>query len=169
MALPPQYACDIKSVFIHMNDPAWDFDRIHKEEKAEWKKNKTFIHHVWKYMAGQTRYDITANGVHEYIDETKRPHKYLFRRLTILEMEGCRALLTGEVTDAAYREAFRLGLDDIQNLDELDIKEIDRPGERLPMKTLERLKVLVGEQYMYDVGAAIIRASSDLVDTEKKA
>ena len=72
--LPPQHRADARGLFVAATDPAWDFDRCarEREEMAE-RGEDPDQHIVSRYVRGETRYDLAAEGgkVYEYFDETK--------------------------------------------------------------------------------------------------
>jgi hypothetical protein len=87
MARPPQHRADAPIVFIWSKDPAWDFERVNAELKAD-------PEHVVKlYIDGKTRGDITAPDaegrvVTDYLDGTET--RVEMSRLKILDVARFR-------------------------------------------------------------------------------
>ncbi len=167
MSLPPQYNSDAAIVYISKGDLSWKMDVINKE-MDEMENSAT--HPVFKYFMGATRYDIGAEDLAEYIDASENPVKFIVRRLTIVELENCRALSIAGTLDAPRREAFRLCVKQIENLPGIDLDNEQRVAGRLSDKFIEqKFRPVAGKDLMYEVGGAIITASGDLTAEEKKS
>ena len=163
---PPQHKIDAKCVYVPMrhlgrDSEAWDWDRINKEVRS---KKKTEIHPVIQYFTGVTRYDIEAHGVKDYLNEN--PPTFIFRRLKLLEFERVRTRLIMEDPYGAQRLAVQHALEEIQNVD----VKIDNLGKKpLDDDDCEEIADAIGRDTFYEIGQAIIKASGDLADAERKS
>lgn len=163
MALPPIHRIDAPIVFVSPDDDAWDEER-YKQETSEMADGDVAGHPLYRYVAGQTRYDI--GPVREYLREDKRPTRFHLRRLTRLDWGRCRDLMAeGRHTEAAFLAAQR-GLqrvDGVGGLEHLDSGS--RPFSEADMDVIEGK---IGRLMLVKVGQAVIAASADLTDAEGK-
>lgn len=171
---PPQHRSDATPIFVHKDDPAWDHERI-EAEKA--KMDKPEMHPVTRYLGGWGRYDLDARGTvdgqdvsaREYLDESKHPTMFRFRRMTGLEWYEAHAMWKKGATDEAFLRAVYLTLEKIENGPELSA----RPGGRLTAADIDMLTALGHEQepaieLVYLLGEVGYTASMPLTESEKK-
>lgn len=170
MALPVLFRIDVKGAYIPAMDEAWDWDKHEKEEKKNSKKKKKSqdfddLLPMDKYFAGMTRYDISAPGLKDYLDLKKNPAIFRFRRLKFNEHETLKSKEDLGDSREAQRMALMFALEGIDNV---DIK-LDGLGTKiLDIDQVEDLADVIGRETIWEIGRAIIRASGDLRDWEKK-
>lgn len=166
MALPVQFKIDSKCVYVSPHDSAWDIDRFEKEEKKSKKKKKELkeYHPLNLYFSGLTRFDIEM--VKEYLDMSKNPFIFRFRRLKMEEYETVRSRASLGDADGARRLAVMFALEGMENV---PIK-IDGLGSNkiIDIDQIEELSDVIGRETLYSLGEAIIKSSGDLTDYEKK-
>ena len=171
---PPQQRVDAPIIFVHRDDPAWDHARI-EAEKAQ--MEKPAMHPVERYLGGWGRYDIDARATvlgqdvspREYLDESKHPTLFRFKRMAALDWYEARALhMKGAYADAFLRSIH--ALEKIENGPELSAK----PGGRLTLADVQMLTDLGHEQsppieLLFELGEVAYTASMPLTESEKKS
>lgn len=113
--LGPQHDITGDALFVSSSDTAWDSDRVNREV-LDLRKGTRFEergsrvplldddddpahqHVFYRYMYGRTRYDLSAEGIGEYLDQTKRPEIFRLKRLS--GRDRARALRMGQLGDA---------------------------------------------------------------------
>lgn len=155
----PQYRIDAPSVYVPLEDTAWDLERVNKEAK----EMDPEVHPVHEYLAGKTRFDIQAGPVLDYLDMEKGPIMFHFRRLTIEEMEQSSLTTRTQGPQPAARNIFAKAVTKVDNLDG------DFPWGKLTMDHLEKLRGLLGISLIYEVGDACMKASLPVTPLERKA
>ena len=164
--LPPLHRVDAPIQFVHGKDLAWDMDRINAEIDDP---EADGDHPVTLYFAGETRYDLDA-GAREYFKEGAKPLVFHMRRLPDPDWMQVRDMKARGAFSFANEYALRVGLTAVVDGDEnFPLEGPDRKDKRLTEKDVKRLREKFGRQTMNDVGAAVITASDDLFDREKKA
>lgn len=124
---PPAHRADAPIMFVHGDDPAWDRDRVHKEQEALGELAKS--HPVARYMGGWTRYDLDARGTladgtitapRDYIDDSKQPTLWKLRRLSWDQWYEIHPMVekawrNNERPYAAYLKACHYGVERVEN------------------------------------------------------
>lgn len=150
-------------------DTAWDHDRVAYETQVlkgtieadpgrpvpwdEW-----LDHPYVRYHANMARADLGT--VTEYLDEEKVPVRFLLNRLPLVTWTQVRTRLERS-TPEAHIMAIRHGLNGVEGAD----LELASP---LTEVDLQRLRKLVGDDGLDELGRQIICASRELLDHEKK-
>ena len=110
---PPRHRIDAQPILIIGEDDAWDHKRIESEraslaiQRADGKAVDK--HPVDAYLAGDTRYDLGASGVVEYVDMSQA-WQFVLRRLQSTELYAIDAMLARGAKLLAYRQACVQGL-----------------------------------------------------------
>lgn len=194
MAIIPMHRIDHVPTYILKEDSAWNRSKINKEvqelddrykddpldepdaadddyiEKLHEWRNAVIAraHPVDRYHGGYTRYDIEAENIKDYIDMSKSPLLFRFRRLDIEEYEQVRNLIVMNQAAAAYRRAFQMCIKSIDGIPSTaDIKINMRGG--MSIVNLDKLREWLGLDRILEVGQAIVGCSADLTESEKKA
>lgn len=177
MALPTIHNPTTPIIFIARDDTAWDRDRINYElEVIEGERepdqdrpvawDAVEDHPMVRYQLGETRYDLTT--VEQYLDQAEGPVRFHFRRLTRNQRNNLLALQQGGQLYAAYEAAFRLGVETIDGVPNLELQARFKKSKTLGEKDMGRIEQLLGRDIFHEVGEAVLRASQDLTRAEKK-
>jgi len=161
----PLYRIDSPSIYVHPADDAWKSELITDERTKLEEDDPDAWHPFDLYIVGQTRYSL--DEAQKYLDMSKRPTMWYFRRLTMNEYEQLKMRQGFGMEKAAYREAVLMCLNRIDNLGDVQIKKMS-PSDKLADSKIDEIRNLVGMQIIWDVGQAIMKASEDLVVIEKK-
>jgi hypothetical protein len=171
MALPPTHKADHTPVLVLSYDSAWDKERIEYElgvirgdVEADPARPVLYDspsdHPVVRYHAGMSRCDLST--VSEYLDDEKGPVRFTLARLPLAEWGRVRAALERSKPDAQVL-AVRLGLVAIDGAD-VPLSSA-RP---LRDSDLERVRRLVSDAGIEELGSQVIHCSRELFDLEKK-
>lgn len=112
---PPKHRIDAEPRFILAEDDAWDHERINRERadlaarKADGTASRDEKHPVDAYAAGDTRYDLGASGISEYVD-LAQAWQFVLRRLLSTDFYAIDAMLSRGARLLAYRQACVQGL-----------------------------------------------------------
>lgn len=192
----PRHSLDGPHVFIASDDSAWDSERIEREcaeirEAAGWiapndpleamrtdpSRRGPDAHVFWRYWDGLTRFDLSAEGIGDYLDMNKHPEAWVLRPLGLRDVHVARGLdeqgnhkasaaasfLRGCVGLQAPRGEHEVALDALLRA-RADGKGPSRPSEEKVWEAVERIAYEIPEV----VGSAVNRLSRDLTEEEKK-
>jgi len=180
MALPLTHRINHIPVYVPEADPAWDHDRVLKELRwidgseeppegvvCPWQEKED--HPVIRYQTGASRYDLST--VSEYLDMSKKPTKFVLKRLSMKQFEESNALqercppgLYGQAEPRRYR--VKHGLASVEGMEEVWNEKPTVLG--YSDLQIESLRELIGDyEYMY-LGHAIYLAAHPLSPLEKK-
>lgn len=101
MLRPPQHRADALGRYVHALDDAWDRERLDAE--AARGDGHPFV----RYVAGKTRFDLSAEGVRDYLRPGATPMVFVLRRLTLAEYVAVRDV---SGMHAMWTACARLGL-----------------------------------------------------------
>lgn len=166
----PQHRCDqTEATVILPDDDAWDHDRIKAERE---KLADPDDHPVQQYWSGTSRYDLDAPvnfggevaTARDYLDETKRPEKYVIRRLQPEEWERVQ---TAYEQDGVWRRATRLAV-------EMGLVRVEGCPQPLQLNkrkriTADDIRYLFDQNLLAPIGLAVYMHSRPLTAEEKKA
>ena len=169
----PSHSITGPMLFIPAGDGAWLDEQIDAETHDD--KGKALPaqdeHPFWRYFHGETRYDLDAEGIREYLDPEKDPETWQIKALSMKQRHRVDALLRVGDVEGAQLFAFLRGCEDL-------IAGASNPAGEALAKALRAKKrkdenvVAAVEAYAFDVvndvGSAIIRVSKDLTPQEKK-
>jgi hypothetical protein len=122
MLRPPQYRADAPGRYIHASDDAWDHERIEREKLGD-------DHPLVRYLSGQTRYDLDAEGVRDFLRKGAQPVVFVLRRLSHQEYIDCldidrhharsaKAALLGVVRVEGGMTCAKFGREELEQLHE---------------------------------------------------
>lgn len=170
---PPTHRADAPIVYIDSTDSAWDSDMLDREVELLVAEGKTILDHPFgQYVSGITRYDLDAThelfgekkSARTYIDEAKEPVKWELHRLTWEQWAECIQSMRSGRTLSAKMLACRYG---IKKTDGGGL-DIDNKGRCLSDKDMTRIHE-IDHGLPERLGDAVLRASRELSDDEKKA
>jgi hypothetical protein len=179
----PSHDLVARMVFVPSDDTAWRTDLI-DAECGEMSKDATDYssraaiymhpetgHPFWRYQRGETRYDIDAADLQPYIDRSKTPETWRFRRLTLAERGHCRTLERAGSLDASREYAFGCAVTSVDGAFGPMGEALVAALAKMPRDSDAILKA--AENYsassVQEVGQACIWGSQDLTPLEKKA
>ncbi len=195
MAIPLQHKIDAIPTYILQNDDAWLSDKIDEEvtklNKRDADDPLVFpeddespgyvqrinkyrrqlilrFHPVHRFMTGHTRYDLDAENIRQYLDMSKQPTMFKFRRLNIneyFEIESTLKSGTATALSKGYTQAFQLC---IKSIDKIEGIVVGTHGGMDDGK-LEKLRNVIGINGIIEVGKAIFVCSKDLTALELKS
>lgn len=159
----PQHALTSTMKYIPRRDSAWDHERIIEEAEKMQNVEDGTAHPVHLYFSGASRFDLEGSGVLEYLDMTKEPEIWHIRRLKFEEairVDACTSDLE------RFGLAFAIGVTKVENCPPLSklFEGETRPSERRIRATAWDYSV----DCVAEVGGAVIAASQDLTEQEKK-
>ncbi len=129
-------------------------------------------HPFWVYMLGFTRFDLDAGGIGEYLDQSKNPETWSFRRMTIAERSRYEYLERTKTRTEANAYAFVTCVTGLDNPGTAEGQELARLLGMHKRPKNEKILQAV-EDYaasaLDEVGFAAYQASADLLPHEKKA
>ena len=173
MGAPQQYRLTAPIIYIHRGDLAWNHAKAGKdieehEKDLETKEGIEYLmglHPLRFYLEGFSRYDIGSSPAKEYLKDGEEPILWKLRRLKIEELEDCKALIEMSRPLVAFRKAFCIGIKGVEGLPGSE----DLNWGKLKNSDLEKLQEMgIPLQWMYDIGEAVVKASGDITDFEKK-
>jgi hypothetical protein len=171
MALPPLHRVDHVPTYVLSFDTAWDHDRIGEElagivdqdTHSPW---RTKDDHPWiRYFSGESRCDLST--VSAWLRPDDNPVKFVFRRLTIRE----RAMLEARQqtsAPAARKLALSYALLEVEGAEVKLTRGGREPPHGLSDEDLQRLRELVGDDGLVELGNQAIACSRELLTSEKK-
>jgi hypothetical protein len=162
---PPQHSATAKPRYVAKDDPAWDERFI--AEVAQLKEGE--VHPLGSYFAGLTRFDLDASGKlgdlvvtpREYLTADKTPVVYTLRRLRLRELAHVQDLPERQGQYTAYR----MGLGKIEGCEAIESNEFT---SMLSEATVDRHMEILGAAKIYEVGQAVLAASSAPTPAEGK-
>lgn len=177
----PSHDLVARMVFVPPSDSAWRNDLI-DSECAEMSKDvpaearaSVYMHAdtghpFWRYFLGLTRFDLDAPELQPYLDRSKMPEMWHFRRLTLAERGHCAQLERADAKESARQYAFACAVTSVDGI-------VGEAGQALLAAITGRRDhdaiLKAAESYsatsVQEVGAACIRGSQDLTPLEKKA
>ncbi len=170
MALAPQYRVDDPIQYISRQDSAFDMDRFDSEiEKMRVDGEDSQNHAVMRYYTGKTRYSLKADGIKEFFDEAKGPVIFEIKRLTRKQYSEIKNMIEQDKEPSSQELAFQFGVKDIEGEESLKLEGPNTKAKFLTNADLDRIENAFGRDIFYEVGQAVIIASSDLSAEEKKA
>lgn len=169
MALAPQYRVEDPIEYISRHDSAFDLDRFDNEledmrEKGEDSNN----HPVLRYFTGKTRFSLKVDNIKEYFDEAKEPVVFEIKRLNRRQHSEIKNMIDNNKETSAQELAFQFGVKDISEKS-LKLEGPQTKNKFLTDADLDRIENAFGRDIFYEVGQAVLIASSDLTAEEKKA
>ena len=167
MGLPPAHRVDHTPVYILSFDSAWDHERIAKE-LAPLKGNipKMFEHAWVRYRRGLARADLATVQHYLQQDPPSPAVKFTLRRLTLPQWEAVQARQESN-EHAARNLALQYSLVSIDGAECL----LERGGAesgKLSSDDLDRVRALVSDEGLEELGDQAIAVSRELLDVEKK-
>lgn len=176
MALPPNHHIDHTPFMILLEDSAWDVERVNYEldvlaGKIEPEEGRPVPvvddrkEHPWlRYHSGRTRFHLSPE-ILSYLDESKEPVRFELKRLSDARWRVYLSYTErGAMVEGRYY-ALRHGLAGIQGV---SLKLRERDGEAVSEGAMGKLRRLVGDVNFTKLGDAVIRASMELLEDEKK-
>lgn len=160
----PKHSVSAPAKYIDVNDSAWDHERINAELEALERDGDPLSHPYMRYLNGETRYDLGAEGILEYLDQSKEPETWHLRRLKLEErirVEACSSEYEANCV------AFACGVVKAENVPD-DVAKLAADPKRLE-RTFLRVVDAYAEGAIQRVGNAVRLASQDLQYDEKKA
>jgi hypothetical protein len=165
--LPPIHRIDHAVVIVLSFDGAWDSERLNDEEAAIVDDDKespwqTVDQHPWpRYVGGESRGDLTT--VHQYLIEAEHPVRFHMRRLSLRQLALIRTNpSTSRITALSYA---------LTKVEGAEVK-LDRGGRSeshaLTDDDMQRLRELVGDAGINELGSQALACSAVLLDSEKK-
>jgi len=189
----PQHSITHEPVVIFEDDPAWDFERLREEGAivtAEGRKagKEQDREHPWcKYHLGETRYDLEAGDILQYVREGEKPVQFAIRRLPPAKFAKAQTKISAtfanhdiEDPDGAgsiqaelaemYVEMCQQGLTRIEGFDGSDDhpKWFVRRNGVVTTETIYEMIDRFGVLNVQALGAAAFRFSTRLSEPEKK-
>lgn len=177
--MPPQHSVTATIKFIRRTDPAWDLDRaIAEKEGLEGDEHDG--HPLVAYFSGASRYDLDAPGTviekdaeggklhvqrcaREYLKPDSRPRIWTLRRIKL----SLQAELEDAPKHRGHVQAFSLGVSSLENGPPgLEVKSSG--GMPLADAVVDAVADQLGAEEVYEVGAAVLRASRAPTSAEKK-
>lgn len=168
--------------FVPASDGAWRSDlidaecakmsaHVEPEARASVYMHSETGHPFWRYIAGATRFDLTAAELDAYLDRGAAPETWTFRRLTLAERSHCTYLERAEKLEESRTFAFLAAALGVENATGETGRQLCEALAATPRVSADVLKA--AENYaataVQEVGAACIRGSQDLTSWEKKA
>jgi hypothetical protein len=166
----PQHSVTAAIRFISQTSDAWDTSNVLEERKRM--GARTDEHPIPQYFSGTTRFDLDApadvdgekRSAKSYLREGVHPRSWSLRRLGIREVARCEDMMGA----AGALEAFALGVIGADNLP----PGVAAPGQgqtkRLLEAVVDELADAVGMDEIFEVGAAVLKASRAPTPAEKK-
>jgi hypothetical protein len=171
MALPPLHRVDHVPTYILSFDTAWDHDRIGEElaaiadpdQESPWASRGN---HPWiRYCSGESRCDLET--VTPWLKPGGDPVSFVFRRLTVRE----RAMIESRAqtsAPAARNLALSYALISVEGAEVKLNRGGREPPHGLTDDDLQRLRELVGDDGLIELGNQAIACSRELLASEKK-
>jgi hypothetical protein len=171
MALPPLHRVDHVPTYVLSFDTAWDHDRLGEElaaiadpeKSSPWKRRDE---HPWiRYCSGESRCDLST--VAAWLKSEDNPVKFIFRRLTLRE----RAMVESRAqtsSPAARNLALSYALLEVEGAEVKLTRGGREPPHGLTDDDLQRLRELVGDDGLIELGNQAIACSRELLAHEKK-
>lgn len=166
----PQHSVTAAIRFISQTSDAWDTSNVLEERKRM--GARTDEHPIPQYFSGTTRFDLDAPA--DVDGEKRTPRHYLRdgiparswsgRRIGIREVARCDDLGGA----AGYLEAFALAVIGADNLPPGVSAPSQGQTKRLPEAVVDELADAVGMDEIFEVGAAMLKASRSPTPAEKK-
>jgi hypothetical protein len=183
----PQHDITGHALFIPEDDGAWDMERI-DAEVAEMRKAAKFEgtekiivteddpgrqHVFWRYWNGDTRFDLEAEGVSEYLDQSKSPETWHLKPLSSDTRARSGRLQNGGMFHEACKVAALEALVGVENAPSEVADLIARRGKShkgAPVTDEQLIAALdsISLGLVADLGSAAMRLSRDLSREEKK-
>lgn len=169
--LPPIHRADHQPIFISVLDPAWDHDRIGREEQiltGVTKSPKGAEPLPWssiadypmtRYWSGESRGDLAT--VAEYIRPDVAPTKFVLRRLDLTRWIENKQLRERGLMVAARFHAVRHGLIAIDDGPPGADLEFGPGGSGLTDASLQCVRALLGEEGFKMLGLFAINVSME--------
>ena len=174
MGLPPIQRIDHIPVVILQEDSAWDRDRINYEagvlrgdepdERGRPPFEKWEHHPVYRYHAGDTRYDI--GPAEQYLREGDEPSRFTLRRLSHAEFVQVETMQGQGRGPEARLYALKRGLAEVSGLDGFTLPTGN--DHVLDEQAIAKLRARIGDNGLTYLGNAVIIASRRLTEPEKK-
>jgi len=167
MGLPPAHRVDHTPVYILSFDSAWNHELLNKELKPLKDNTAKVLDHPWvRYRRGLSRADLSTVQHYLVSDPPSPAVKFTFRRMTLSQWEIVQARLESNA-HAARHLALQYSLASIDGAECL----LERGGTesgRLSADDLDRVRALVSDEGLEELGDQAIAVSRELLDVEKK-
>lgn len=195
----PEHDITGESLYVPDDDSAWDHDRI-AAEVADLRKGTPFEqqpfepssfhllgvgktahdpaigHPFVRYQKGRSRFDLDAEGIRDYLDESKSPEKWRLRRLKWSARAVVFRLLGegGDWMPLAWLQGthgLENGHEDLARLlAARETKQAIKGKKRIVdnEELVEEAVRLLGYDAIESVASAVVRLSQDLSEEEKK-
>jgi hypothetical protein len=176
----PSHELVARMVFVSPDDSAWRNDLIDAEcgemskdvpaaERRTIYAHPETGHPFWRYWSGATRYDIDAADLQPYLDRTKLPEFWHFRRLTLAERAHCKALDRAGSYEESRAHAFACAVTSVDGAHgETGAALVAALTGKRDHDAILKAAENYSANCVQEVGAACIRGSQDLTPLEKK-